>query len=658
VKELTPATLEQSGLTRSVFISYATADRKRALSVCKAIEARGAQCWISSRDVEPGENYQEAIVRSIRNARAVVLVFSEAANNSDEIKKELSLASRYRVPVMALRTEDVEPSDAFAYELSTRQWIDAFDGWDRSIDSLIGRIGQISEAGPVPVTPAVRARRRTLSFFRRRIWAASAAGLLLLAIIAGGLWVLRPSEAAAHSMTVRLAGFKTLSAGLPAKMNDTVSSEVTAAFNADGVIGVSTASAPPPGTAPAYALDGTIDRIGDSIRVITRLTNERSGAVLWSDSKDYPADQASRVPHWIGVDAGTVVRCGLFGASTYRKPLPDGALKDYLLYCQQYWSFGGNKTLVSAQRVVAAAPNFSWGWSAVANGFMQAAATAADSRAADEARAAGRKAADKAIALDRNNSEALSHKTMLIDPKDWIQKESLLKRAIAAQPLDCDCEHYIYGEMLASVGRVGDATEQYRHATDRLALWPSSQLDLAEALVAKGRSEEARPHFDAAIDLTPDSNFDKWLAVREGTDTGDYAAALRALHDPQFQVSEKSRAALTSGYEALASGGSQAKAMAVRDLLMLPEDERNSNVVRMLAALGATHEALQIASEMAAMTPHGAKIFWRRSMRAVLSDPGFPAVAEQLGLLNYWKTSRTRPDVCVTKGAPPFCRAI
>src|SRR5690349_24099916 len=116
------------------------------MSVCKAIERRGIPCWISTRDVPPGENYQEAIVRSLRSARAMVLVFSEAANNSDEIKKELSLASRYHIPVMAVRIEDVEPSDAFAYELSTRQWLDAFEGWDRSIDALVDRITDLSRA--------------------------------------------------------------------------------------------------------------------------------------------------------------------------------------------------------------------------------------------------------------------------------------------------------------------------------------------------------------------------------------------------------------------------------------------------------------------------------------------------------------------------------
>ncbi|HEV2122027.1 MAG TPA: toll/interleukin-1 receptor domain-containing protein, partial [Chloroflexota bacterium] len=90
---------------RPVFISYATADKKEALAVCSAVERRGTRCWISCRDVEPGENYQEAIVRAIREARAMVLVFSGAANNSDEIKKELSLVSRHRIPVIALRIE-------------------------------------------------------------------------------------------------------------------------------------------------------------------------------------------------------------------------------------------------------------------------------------------------------------------------------------------------------------------------------------------------------------------------------------------------------------------------------------------------------------------------------------------------------------------------
>jgi hypothetical protein len=170
-------------------------------------------------------------------------------------------------------------------------------------------------------------------------------------------------------MTVRLSGFQLLSADLPATIRDTVDAEIAAAFNADGVVGVSTASSPAPGEGPAYALGGTIQRDGDTIRVITRLSNERSGAALWSNNFNYDGNEVSRVPRRIAVDAGNVVRCGLFGASTYRKPLPDNVLKDYMQFCQGHWDpylLDGRKALIPAQRVVAAVPDFSWGWAAVA----------------------------------------------------------------------------------------------------------------------------------------------------------------------------------------------------------------------------------------------------------------------------------------------------
>src|SRR5690349_13775923 len=219
-------------MSHPVFVSYATADRKQALSVCNAIERRGIKCWISTRDVEPGENYQEAIVRSIRDAPAVLLVFSEAANSSDEIKKELSLASRYHVPVMALRIEDVEPSDAFAYELSTRQWIDAFEGWDKSIDALVTRLEQVSgtPATAAPVGSSAKRRARVSGLPLRTL--AVVAAIVLVIFAAFGAWLLmRPKPVIAHTMQVRLTGFARLSPDLPVTMPAAIDDEIDAAFN-------------------------------------------------------------------------------------------------------------------------------------------------------------------------------------------------------------------------------------------------------------------------------------------------------------------------------------------------------------------------------------------------------------------------------------------
>jgi hypothetical protein len=409
-----------------VFVSFATADRKQALSVCKALERRGTNCWISSRDVAPGENYQEAIVRSLRDARAMVLVFSGAANNSNEIKKELSLASRYDIPVMALRIEDIEPSDAFAYELSTRQWIDAFAGWDRSIDSLVQRVAELRGPHSPPAAANAPTIRRTI-ISSRRMTIAAALIVIVLAITAGSWRWLHPAPAAAHSMIVRLAGFQRLSNDIPATTPDAMRDEIIAAFGDQGVVGASTAPAPPPGSAPAYALGGTIRRDGQRIRVIARLSNERSGATLWSSSFDYGADQLARVPRRTAVDAGNMVRCGLYGASTYNKPLPDAVLSDYMQYCQTaVFLTDLGKGLDSAGRVAAAAPDFSWGWSAVTVAAVQNFYAAAAGPRREELRRQGLEAAKKAIALDPTNSEAFAQESMLIDAADQVGQERLL----------------------------------------------------------------------------------------------------------------------------------------------------------------------------------------------------------------------------------------
>jgi hypothetical protein len=120
-----------------VFITYSSKDQKVARTICTALENRGIACWISSRDVEPGQNFQEQIVKAIRASKTMVLVFTANANNSNEIKKELALASQNNLVVIPVRIEDVTPNEAFAYEFATRQWIDLFDDWENSIAHLV-----------------------------------------------------------------------------------------------------------------------------------------------------------------------------------------------------------------------------------------------------------------------------------------------------------------------------------------------------------------------------------------------------------------------------------------------------------------------------------------------------------------------------------------
>jgi tetratricopeptide (TPR) repeat protein len=658
VNEPGPVTTGEWRAARPVFISYATADRKQALAICEAMERLGTQCWISTRDVPPGDNYQEAIVRSLRDARAMVLVFSEAANNSDEIKKELSLASRFHIPVMALRIEDVEPSDAFAYELSTRQWIDAFDSWERSIDSLVRQIGK----GSAPSAAAAPGERGRATRGLSRNAMVAAAAVLILGLAAGTWWFLRPGPAAEHSMMVRLVGFTRLSNDLPEGTPGAIGDEIIAAFNNDGVVGVSTASAAPAGNAPAYALGGTVRRDGEKIKVNVRLSNERTGATLWTNIYSYDVGELARVPRHIGVDAGNMVRCGLFAASTYPKPLADPVLTDYLQYCHNsgFVEYEPGKALVSATKVVGAAPDFSWGWSAVADGAWGLVYLNPRGPRAAEYRKQALDAANKAIALDNSNSEALDMKGILQPPNALLAREALFKRALDARPLACGCEHHIYGLFLQVVGRTREAADEFRRSTEVLSLNPDSQLSLAATLLLEGKADEAKQHIDATLDLTSEPAAADQVTVLMAAITGDNAGALKAIRNPKFPGPEPFKKAVEAGFQAMVANDPAAKARAAQALIALPPEMRGGSIVpTLVGALGANRAALEmVADERARGRFDALALLFMPAMRGALDDPAFPAYAERLGLMRYWKASHSQPDICSTSSAPAFCRMI
>ena len=135
-------------MSTDIFISFASQDRKVASTLCSSLESRGFNCWISTRDILPGENFQASIVQAIRRAKIMLLVFTANSNNSQEMTKELAIASQQKLIVIPLRVEDVAPSDAFAYEFATRQWIDLFADWEFAINQLSQRIANaISNQG-------------------------------------------------------------------------------------------------------------------------------------------------------------------------------------------------------------------------------------------------------------------------------------------------------------------------------------------------------------------------------------------------------------------------------------------------------------------------------------------------------------------------------
>jgi TIR domain len=108
-----------------VFISYPHQNKTTADAVCVALEADGIRCWIAPRDIVFGMDWGEAIIGALNSAKVMVLVFSGYANESPQIKREVERAVHKGIPIIPLRIEDIMPSKALEYFISTSHWLDA-----------------------------------------------------------------------------------------------------------------------------------------------------------------------------------------------------------------------------------------------------------------------------------------------------------------------------------------------------------------------------------------------------------------------------------------------------------------------------------------------------------------------------------------------------
>jgi formylglycine-generating enzyme required for sulfatase activity len=171
-----------------VFISHSSRDYAKSRTLTDALEGRGVKCWISERDIGAGDNYGDSIVEALERAQAMVLVFSENANNSEEIKKEIAIASQRKITVIPVRIEDVAPSKAYRYELATRNWIDLFADWDSGLQRLVDRIAAV-DASIQPTPPPMQIPPPAKS----SVWAYAAISVAMLTIVGiGGYSWLQP----------------------------------------------------------------------------------------------------------------------------------------------------------------------------------------------------------------------------------------------------------------------------------------------------------------------------------------------------------------------------------------------------------------------------------------------------------------------------------
>ena len=126
-------------MTHDVFISHSSLDKLAADAVCHGLEGHGVRCWMAPRDQIAGKAYGEQISEAIREARVMVLVFSEHVNQSQAVLNEINLAAGANVTIVPFRLASVEFNPELRYYLGRTHWLDAFPP---PIDAHIGALAQ------------------------------------------------------------------------------------------------------------------------------------------------------------------------------------------------------------------------------------------------------------------------------------------------------------------------------------------------------------------------------------------------------------------------------------------------------------------------------------------------------------------------------------
>lgn len=104
-----------------VFISYSTQNSKQAEKIRDILESKGISCWYAPVNIHGHRDFTEEIPKAIRNAKAFLLLVSNAAQESKWVKREVRYADNYDIPIYALFIEECELDNKFDFVLGNNQ---------------------------------------------------------------------------------------------------------------------------------------------------------------------------------------------------------------------------------------------------------------------------------------------------------------------------------------------------------------------------------------------------------------------------------------------------------------------------------------------------------------------------------------------------------
>ena len=114
-------------MSAEVFVSYAAKDRDRVLGLVKRLRDAGVTVWIDQAGIDVATMWSQEIVSAIRCCKVMLLSISPRSTESENVVKELALASERKKPIIPVYLEPADIPETMEYQLAGIQRVEYFE---------------------------------------------------------------------------------------------------------------------------------------------------------------------------------------------------------------------------------------------------------------------------------------------------------------------------------------------------------------------------------------------------------------------------------------------------------------------------------------------------------------------------------------------------
>lgn len=165
-----------------IFLSHASKEHNKAAEVCRLLEERGHQCFLAPRDIRTGHEYAEEIIDGIERAEVMLLLLSEAANESPHVLREIERAVSKKIRIVVYQLEKIKLSKSMEYFLMSHQWINT--DVDAGYEEIVKRIEELAKSEQVPETVKPKKKASAMLSLKKNIrWLFALAVIVFAAVL-------------------------------------------------------------------------------------------------------------------------------------------------------------------------------------------------------------------------------------------------------------------------------------------------------------------------------------------------------------------------------------------------------------------------------------------------------------------------------------------